>query len=419
MKTFAALLGFVLAASPSIPYFKYQRPVPAAGSGQQYFVVDETIWKHANPDLSDLRLYAAQTEMPYALTLERGNLEQDHKDVRVLQQSRVGGKTQFLINMSGVAEYDHIDLTLSAKNFVAHARVEGQDDMHGQHWATLTEPILYDLSEEGLGGNHVLRLPLTTYHYLRVTIDGPVKPTDVQGATSETRQEQKAVWRDVGGQPKIEQYPGKSTRTDDGRMVTQKGKGTLLTFALPENVPIERIVFDIDPTQPNFRREIEIRNETGAPVGSGEINRIHMVRRGNKIDSENQDVNFSGGGQQQKSLSVVIYNGDDPPLKISGARLQQHERRVYFDGPASGALALYYGDEKLESPIYDYAKLFQREKNAAPVQVGTEAGNSAYMGRPDDRPWSERHPAVLWIAIVAAVLILGAVALRSMKTVAA
>ncbi len=274
MKTVAALLGFVLAASPSIPYFKYQRPVPTAASGQHYFVVDETVWKHARPDLGDLRLYAAQTELPYSLTLERGNSEQDHQDVRVLQQSRVGGKTQFLIDMSGATEYDHINLKLAARNFVAHARVEGQDDPHGQHWATLGEPILYDLSDESLGSNSMLRLPLTTYRYLRVTIDGPVKPQDVLGATSEMRQEQKAVWRDVGGQPKIDQYPGKSTRTDDGRMVTQKGKGTLLTFALPENVPIERIVFDIDPSQPNFRREIEIQNETGAPIGSGEINRL-------------------------------------------------------------------------------------------------------------------------------------------------
>jgi hypothetical protein len=41
--------------------------------------------------------------------------------------------------------------------------------------------------------------------------------------------------------------------------------------------------------------------------------------------------------------------------------------------------------------------------------------NAAYTGRPDDRPWSERHPAVLWAAIVTAVLILGAIALKSMR----
>jgi hypothetical protein len=48
--------------------------------------------------------------------------------------------------------------------------------------------------------------------------------------------------------------------------------------------------------------------------------------------------------------------------------------------------------------------------------LGAEEANAAYTGRPDDRPWSERHAAVLWVAIIMAVLILGGIALRSMKT---
>ena len=109
--------------------------------------------------------------------------------------------------MTDVAEYDHIDLRLATKNFVAHARVEGQEDLHGKDWALLAESILYDLSKENLGGNSVLRLPLSTYKYLRVTIDGPVKPADIVGASSEFRQEQKAVWRDVGGAPTVAEMP--------------------------------------------------------------------------------------------------------------------------------------------------------------------------------------------------------------------
>ena len=95
--------------------------------------------------------------------VERGSRESDTRDVSVLQQSVIGGKTQFLIDMTGVAEYDHIDLKLTAKNFVAHARVEGQEDLHGTQWALLADSILYDLSKENLAGNSVLRLPLSTY----------------------------------------------------------------------------------------------------------------------------------------------------------------------------------------------------------------------------------------------------------------
>ena len=386
----------------------------AQPGGQRFLAVDEQTWKNARRDLGDLRLYNGQQEVPYALIVERGSRENDSKEVSVLQQSMVGGKTQFLIDMTGVAEYDHIDLKLATKNFVAHARVEGQEDLHGKDWALLGESILYDLSKENLGGNSVLRLPLSTYKYLRVTIDGPVKPAEVVGASSEFRQEQKAVWRNVGGAPTLAEMPMSAARNDSSR---RNGKATVLTFAVPENVPVNRVALDIDPAQPNFRRSVQVTDDKDDYIGSGEIDRVHMVRSGQKIDSDDYDVSFSAVGH--KTIKVIIDNGDDPPLKIKSARLQQLEHRLYFDAPASGALTLYYGDEKLDPPVYDYAKLFLLAKDAAPAQLGAEQANAAYTGRPDERPWTERHPAVLWIAIVAAVLVLGAIALRSMKSAVA
>jgi hypothetical protein len=399
------LVALVLSAGPSLTYFKYQRPVQLTGAGQHDLVVDESIWKHARADLGDLRLYAGETETPYSLVVERGSWERERTDVPVLQQSMVAGKTQFLIDMSQLAEYDHVDLKLATKNFVAHARVEGQDDPHGQHWASLGKTTIYDLSKENLGGNHILRLPRATYKYLRVTIDGAVKPEEVQGATSEMGEEQPAVWREVISTSKQE----------------QKDKDTVFTFDATENVPVERVMFVVDATQPNFRRTVEIQNEKGVWLGSGEINRIHMVRGGQKIDSEDQDVGFYDNGKESglKIIKVVIHNGDDPPLKLTNVSLQQLERRLYFDAPTGGQLTLYYGDEKLERPVYDYAKLFQRAKTGAAAQLGPEASNAAYTGRPDDRPWSERHPAVLWITIIAAVGVLGGIALRSIRTTTA
>lgn len=411
------LLLTLLMFASSVTYFKYQRPVQSAQPGQQYIAVDETIWQHARPDLGDLRLYSGEAEVPYALITERGGTEHEHKAVPVFQQATVGGKTQFLVDMRELAEYDHVDLKLSTKNFVAHAGVEGQDDLHGAQWAGLGSSILYDLSKENLGSNTMLRLPRASYKYLRVTIDGPVKPEEITGATSELHEEQKPVWRNVGSEPGLGSTKAGDMRWEKGRLQPQNGNDTLLTFAVPENVPVEKIVFDIDPAQPNFRRPVQIRDDKGQIIGSGDIARVHMVRAGQKIDSEDHDVDFSERGE--KTLAVVILNGDDSPLKLRGAHLQQQERRVYFDAPAPANLVLYYGDDKLGRPVYDYAKFFQRQSSATAAQMGAAAENRAYTGRPDERPWSERHPVVLWIAIIAAVLGLGTLALRSMRAAAA
>jgi hypothetical protein len=97
------------------------------------------------------------------------------------------------------------------------------------------------------------------------------------------------------------------------------------------------------------------------------------------------------------------------------AHLQQYERRVYFDCDAGILPALYYGDDELNAPMYDYVRLFQSDARAERLLLGAETVNADYTGRPDDRPWSERHPAILWTAILAAVAVLGGIALRSIK----
>jgi hypothetical protein len=380
----------------SLAYFSYQRPVQTSGAGQRYLVADETIWSHARPDLADLRLYAGQTETPYTLLTEHSREQQQRTSLAVLQQSVVAGKTQFLIDMSGVTSYDHVTLGITARNFVAHAHVEGADDPHAKTWAAPGDSILYDLSKENLGSNTVLRLPRSTYKYLRVTLDGQVRPDEVTGASSEMAEARPAAWRDVSNAPRRE----------------QSGKDTVLTFAVPENVPVEKVTLSIDPAQPNFERSVEIQSDNGTWISGGELNRIHLVRSGRKIDSEQQEILFAAPAQ--KTLKVIIHNGDDPPLKLTGARLEQLERRIYFEAHA-GPLSLYYGDLKVDAPIYDYAKLFVRDPSAIAAQLGAESSNPAYTGRPDERPWSEKHPAVLWIVIVIAVLTLGAVAVRSMR----
>ncbi|HZU10612.1 MAG TPA: hypothetical protein VFA02_11980 [Pseudacidobacterium sp.] len=70
---------------------------------------------------------------------------------------------------------------------------------------------------------------------------------------------------------------------------------------------------------------------------------------------------------------------------------------------------------RASSPEYDYARLFQPDKDAARGMLRPEEENPQYQTRPDTRPFTERHPALLWIALVAAVAILGSIALQTAK----
>ncbi len=76
---------------------------------------------------------------------------------------------------------------------------------------------------------------------------------------------------------------------------------------------------------------------------------------------------------------ITVDNGDNPPLAITAVQLLSVERRVYFDPQGKSSLKLYYGDSKLDSPVYDYARFFKRDPGAAGAELGSAIHNAAYQ----------------------------------------
>jgi hypothetical protein len=148
-------------------------------------------------------------------------------------------------------------------------------------------------------------------------------------------------------------------------------------------------------------------------VTSGEISRVQLKRGGTVVN--NEQLALPMRRPRATRFTVTVSNGDDPPLDIERVLPQAVEQRVYFESKGKSSLRLYYGDEKLDAPVYDYAKFFKEDNAAALAQLGRPEANAAFTGRPDDRPWSERHKAVLWVAMILAVVGLGLLAMRGMK----
>jgi hypothetical protein len=179
-------------------------------------------------------------------------------------------------------------------------------------------------------------------------------------------------------------------------------------------VPVDRIRFDVDPRQVNFRRAVIFSDANDNHYGMGsDITRVRINRAGTTVVSEELDVPV--GEQTSGQLKVTVDNGDNPPLSISAVELLSLERRVYFNAQGKPQLKLYYGDDKLGPPVYDYARFFKPDPTAAKAELSPGAHNEAYTGRPDERPWSERHKAVLWLAMILAVMVLAVLAVRGLK----
>ena len=161
------------------------------------------------------------------------------------------------------------------------------------------------------------------------------------------------------------------------------------------------------------------RTEPPATVASfGSLLRVHRLQDGHRIDEERLTLTAqSTTFESPTKWTVVIENGDDAPIQLGSVRLEMLERNLCFEASGGAAYTLYYGDAALAAPRYDYASLFTAQVNPARAKAGPEKANADFQARPDSRPFTERHPILLWIALGLVILLLGTVALRSAKVI--
>lgn len=408
----ALLLLALAAASPEIRYFRYERSVAGPATvGQTCVALDAKTFAHAAAGPADLRLYRGSAETPYAIR-EAAPAATTQQEIAPLNLGRRGAHTRFEAAMPE-GRYSDLDLDIAAKDFIATVAVTGAQNESGSEGTELGQFTIFDLTGQKLGRSTVLHLPQSDLRYLYFSIEGPVKPEDVHGLS-------------------IERVPERQTQyvtVAEAARATQEGHSTRVSFTVPAHVPVDRIEFIPGAAPANFSRDVTVQAKpvltdrlpsgTDAPGGyaSGTLLRVHAVRDGHRIDEEHLAVEapFVDFGRWGSSWTITIDNGDDPPVEWQSVRLEMTERQLCFDAARGAAYTLFYGDTALTAPRYDYATLFMPDKNAAQAALGPEQANPDYRPRPDERPFTEKHPALLWAALVLVVVLLGGVALRTAK----
>jgi hypothetical protein len=411
MKLSAGILLFaIVAASPEIKYFQYERPIQKS-SGQSCVALDPGIFTHAAPRLTDLRLYRDGTETPFVIRTN-APAEATEKPLEPLNKGRRGGQTVFDANLFG-GRYNDLQLAVTGQNFIATVTVTGSQTEADRFPTKIGSYTIFDLTSQKLGRSTVLHLPESDFNYLHFSVAGPIAPESITGLS---------VVRLPASQPKY-------ISVAESSQIIQKGHTTVVEFTVPAHVPVDRIVFTPAAEPALFSRDVSISVVPVAPsksaidsqpphpvTSSGNLLRVHKIEAGRRIDEERLTIDAPWTDfSTPVKWTITIKNGDDAPLKLQSVQLQMFERDLCFEADANGGYTLYYGDSALEAPHYDYEQLITVKANASHLAAGPEQLNPAYQPRPDDRPFTEKHPALLWIALAAVIALLGAIALRSAK----
>lgn len=413
MKLFAAL--FVLAAaapSPEIRYFQYLRPLENAPAEARQTCVnlDASLFARSAPGLADLRLYHGRTETPYLVEMSAPAAVSSDHEIESLNLGVRGGETVFDAAMPG-GSYGDLQLKVKGRDFIATVTVSGSQQQAGPT-TRIGDFTIFDLTSQKLGRSTVLHLPRSDFRYLHFRIAGPVRPDDIGGLS-------------------IEQLPAVQpfyTTVAESTQVTQKNHALVIEFTVPAHVPVDRIAFAPGTTPANFSRDVIVEarpqgppaSETAEPpppvTSTGNLLRVHIVQDDRHIDEENLAIDAPRSEFDSPSKwSITIDNGDNAPLIPTSVRLEMLKRDLCFEGAGAGYM-LYYGDPKLSPPRYDLGQfLVVHAKDVAQATAGPEQPNSEFQSRPDDRPFTEKHPALLWIVLALVIILLGAIALRSAK----
>jgi hypothetical protein len=398
-------------ASPDIRYFQFERPLvssPTQG-GQACLTLDPEIFAHAAPQLADLRLYRENTETPYVIRVA------DHSEIAETSalplNLGVRGKDTVFDVVAPKGNYNDLNLNVTAQNFIATVTVSGSLSQGVSAETKIGTYNIFDLTREKLGRSTVLHLPESNFRYLNFRIHGPIAPDSVAGVS---------VVRLPSSEPNY-------TTVAESSQVQRKDHSSMIEFTVPAGVPVDRVDFTLGAAPANYSRDVRItvtplprRQETDEaeppqPVISyGNLLRIHREEDGHQIDEDRRAIEVPRVDfNTPTKWTISIDNGDDVPLLPRSVRLQMLARTLCFESVANARYWLFYGDAALQPPHYDYATLFTPQSNAAQIATGPEQPNSEFHPRPDNRPFTEKHPALLWAALVLVITLLGAIALRT------
>jgi hypothetical protein len=421
----AGLLLAAIAATPIVTpearYFRYERPIKNvnATASQDCFALDTKIFEHST-GLADLRIYRdapnASSEVAYApMGGMRAYGEAHVQIIEPLNLGKRGGRTVFDAKMPDGA-YADVDLTIAAQDFQATVEVTGSQGMGDSNKTKLGDFTIFDLTGQRLGRSTVLHLPRSDFRFLHFSIAGPIAPTGVS-------------WLRVDRPPA--QLQPRYVTVSASTSFIQKDHVTQIEFKVPPHMPVDRIVFEVGAQPASFSRQviasITITNSPQSKeqpmTEDGNILRVHRLEMGHRIDDERLTIVPPYGSylglNTESDWMIQIENGDDPPIQLNQVRLEMLERGFCFAPVAGATYVLMYGDPELPQPRYDYALLFTEQTDAARASLGPEQVNPSYEARPDPRPFTEKHPALLWAALILVIAVLGFIALRSMKRVQA
>ena len=404
--TALAAAAFATDLPPAWRSWRYSRTLTAPHPDVlNYAIIDRDVFAHSENHLTDLRIIDdLGNEQPFEL---RSRLAPPPQPVilpsALRENSFVPGQfTQLVVDLGPRASF-HSSLRVQTpeSDFINWVEVAAGDDAHLWRIVKPRAPISR-FRRENLEGSQTIRYSENNARYLRLRIQEPSGPfpvtaVDVFASQGSEKEEPAAAPLITSLPPDSATAPSQTQWTIDLQSAA---------------IPVAGLNFETD--QREFYRAVRILTSADSkewqPSGGGEIYRYSVAGK----TEESLHVGFYELGGS-RFWRVEILNGNDVPLSSVRLSLSMSRRFVLFRPRESRFYRLIYGNALAVAPQYDFARTLRIQPNEVllDLSLGPEELTANYA---DPRPFTERHPNLLWFALGLAIVLLGYAAIRAMRT---
>lgn len=369
--------GAAAAAAVDDVKFRYERTVTAQGAAEPLaFEPDGPMLFHARESFGDLRVLDANgVQVPWRLVPE---LETVPRSVDVLNTGRSGKEASALLDLgAGPAAYDRIELEIPDRLFVGRVRVSGSDRRLGP-FRLLSTTGIYAIQGARDARSTTAVLPRSDFRYLELAASNVSR---IAGATVSGSEERTRLT-----QRRYALVPGR------GASGSASGESLFTLDFGTRGVPVTEL--ELSSSTRTYERPLRIEGSNDrrafVPLASARVFRF----RGSTSAPVTFDSRF-------RYLRVAIENGDDPRLARVRLRARGPSRAILLEPGHKPPFRLLYGGPGVPAPSYEFARIPAPEpKTMLPSsRLGPERANEAFEPPADTRPFTERHPVLIQLAL--------------------
>jgi len=388
--------------------WKYSRAIERGqAENLSYVLLDRGVTVHSENQFADLRLIDdSGQETPYDL---RTRIAPPAEPVRVAAQIREnsfarGKFTQVIVDLGARPGFhNNLKVETPEQDFINWVEVGASDDARAWRIVKARAPISR-FRKENLEGNQTVRYSENNARFLRLRIQEAAGQFEVSGVDVyfSKAADPEAAWE---SEIALTQFASPDAGGDSAETRWTVDLGS-------DGIPVSRISFET--SQSKFYRGVRILHSADGkewePGGGGQIYRY--AEAGKPEESLRVSCYQSWGPRYWR---VEVLNANDAPLAEARLALEMSQRYVLFHPNKNRSYRLIYGNFRATRPQYDLARTLRIEPNEklAWLRLLDEEQTSNYA---DPRPFTERHPNLLWIALGLAVVLLASAAVLAMRT---